>query len=189
MGRPMTDAVEEVVAPTAIERALGICVLQQRDCGLMKSMSRNVSVLLVEDEALIRMMFAGMIEEPGHTVVAEAGNIADALNHAKSADFSVAILDINLGGYRIDPVAEIIDGRGLPFIFASGYGSKGLPEKFCDRPVVAKANFDGAAGKCYRSGVGRSGKHLAKTGIGRCRCQLPGIRREFRWSSHHLWCL
>jgi CheY-like chemotaxis protein len=150
----MTDPVEEVVASTAIERALGICLLQQRDCGLMKSISRNVSVLLVEDEALIRMMFAGMIEELGHTVVAEAGNIADALNHAKSADFSVAILDINLAGYRIDPVAEIIDGRGLPFIFASGYGSKGLPEKFCDRPVLQKPFLTERLGKAIEAALG-----------------------------------
>jgi CheY-like chemotaxis protein len=104
----------------------------------MKSMARNVSVFLVEDEALIRMMIAGMIEELGHTVVAEASNIADALNLAESADFSIAILDINLGGYRIEPVAEIIDRRRLPFVFASGYGAKGLSERFYDRPVLQK---------------------------------------------------
>jgi CheY-like chemotaxis protein len=104
----------------------------------MKPMARSVSVLLVEDEALIRMMIAGMMEELGHIVVAEAGNIADALKLAKSANFSVAVLDINLAGYRVDPVAEIIDQRGLPFVFASGYGAKGLPKSFCDRPVLQK---------------------------------------------------
>ena len=138
-GPTMSNPVEELVAPTAIERALGIYQhLQQRDCTLMKSIARSVSVLLVEDEARIRMMVADMIEELGHTVVAEADNIADASNIAKSADFSIAILDINLGGDRIDSVAEIIDCRGLPFVFASGYGAKGLPEKFCDRPVLQK---------------------------------------------------
>jgi DNA-binding NarL/FixJ family response regulator len=57
------------------------------------------------------MMIAGMIEELGHAVVAEAGNIADALRLAKTAEFGIAILDINVGGDRIEPVAEIIDGR------------------------------------------------------------------------------
>jgi CheY-like chemotaxis protein len=104
----------------------------------MESKPRNVSVLLVEDEALIRMMIAGMIEELGHTVMAEAGNIAHALKLAETADFEIAILDINLGGDRIEPVAEIIDGRRLPFVFASGYGRAGLPEKFRDRPVLQK---------------------------------------------------
>ena len=103
----------------------------------MESKSRRVSVFLVEDETLIRMMIAGIVEELGHTV-AEAGNISDALKLAKTADFGIAILDINVGGDRIEPVAEIIDSRHLPFIFASGYGSAGLPEKFRDRPVLQK---------------------------------------------------
>lgn len=83
-------------------------------------------------------MIAGMIEELGHTVVAEAGNIDDALKLAQTADFEIAILDINVGGDRIEPVAEIIDSRHLPFIFASGYGAAGLPEKFRDRPALQK---------------------------------------------------
>lgn len=104
----------------------------------MISKARQLSVLLVEDETLIRMMIAGMIEELGHTVVAEAGNISDALKLARTADFEIAILDINVRGDRIDPVAEIINGRHLPFVFASGYGTAGLPEKFRDRPAVQK---------------------------------------------------
>jgi CheY-like chemotaxis protein len=99
---------------------------------------RQVSVFLVEDETLIRMMIAGMIEELGHTVVAEAATIADAMRLAETADFEIAILDINIGGERIDPVTEIIDGRHLPFVFASGYGAAGLPARFRDRPVLQK---------------------------------------------------
>ena len=54
-------------------------------------------MFLVEDETLIRMMIAGIVEELGHTVVAEAGNISDVLKLAKTADFGIAILDINVG--------------------------------------------------------------------------------------------
>src|ERR1700694_1208008 len=103
-----------------------------------ESKVRQVSVFLVEDETLIRMMIAGMIEELGHTVVAEAANIADALRLAETTDFGIAILDINVGGARIEPVAEIIDGRHLPFVFASGYGPAGLPARFRDRPALQK---------------------------------------------------
>jgi len=83
-------------------------------------------------------MIAGMIEELGHDVVAEAGNITEALKLAKTTDFGIAILDINVGGERIEPVAEIIHDRLLPFVFASGYGAAGLPEKFRGRTVLQK---------------------------------------------------
>ena len=56
------------------------------------------SVLLVEDEALIRMMLVEMIEEAGHSVVAEAGDLNKGTALATHADFDLAILDINLGG-------------------------------------------------------------------------------------------
>lgn len=99
---------------------------------------RLVSVLLVEDEALIRMMIAEMIEELGHSVAGEASNIADALRLAQTATFEFAILDINLAGSKIDPVAKIVSRRGVPFIFASGYGAAGVPGSFSDRAVLQK---------------------------------------------------
>ena len=105
---------------------------------MTETKARRLSVLLVEDEAIIRMMIAGMVEELGHDVVAEAGNIAEALKLAKTADFGIAILDINVGGQRIEPVAEILHDRRVPFVFASGYGAAGLPEKYRDRTVLQK---------------------------------------------------
>ena len=105
---------------------------------LSNSKSGRVSVFLVEDESLIRMMMVDMVEELGHTVVAEAANIQDASELAQTAEFEIAILDINLGGERIDPVAEILAGRHLPFIFASGYGAVAAPEKFRHKPVLQK---------------------------------------------------
>jgi hypothetical protein len=115
----------------------------------MESKARNVSVLLVEDEALIRMMIAGMIEELGHTVVAEAGNIAHALRLAKTADFGIAILDINVGGDRIEPVAP-------PFAFCLCQRLwRGRLAGKIPRPTrVAKAICDKEAGRGHRSGVG-----------------------------------
>jgi DNA-binding NtrC family response regulator len=98
----------------------------------------GASTFLVEDEALIRMMVAEMIEELGHRVVAEAGNIQDAQVLAETAIFGLAILDINIAGSSIVPIAEIIDRRRLPFFFISGYGSAARPEAFIERPALQK---------------------------------------------------
>ena len=97
-----------------------------------------LSVFLVEDETLIQMMVAEMIEELGHNVIAEASDLKQALSLAQTANFDLAILDINLSGQRIDPVAEVLSHRNLPFIFASGYGEAGLTDRFRDRPALQK---------------------------------------------------
>jgi len=96
------------------------------------------SVFLVEDEVMIRMMVADMLEELGYTVAAEAGEINEALRLAKSTEFDFAILDVNVNGKVISPVADLIKARNLPFIFATGYGSSGLPEEYRDRPALQK---------------------------------------------------
>jgi CheY-like chemotaxis protein len=94
--------------------------------------------LLVEDEMLIRMMVADMIEELGHVVAAEAGTIDKAMSYAATSAFDIAILDVNLDGSEVTPVAEILAKRRIPFLFASGYGSGGIPQSFSDRPVLRK---------------------------------------------------
>src|SRR5690242_13733943 len=96
------------------------------------------SVFLVEDEALIRMLLADMLQELGHSVAAEAGSIDEGLNLARSADFDLAILDVNLGKCTVEPIADAIARRGLPILFASGYNETGLPSAFVGRPMVEK---------------------------------------------------
>ena len=96
------------------------------------------SVFLVEDEVMIRMMVADMLEELGYRVAAEAGEINEAVKLAQTVDFDFAILDVNVNGKVISPVADLIKARGRPFIFATGYGSSGLPEEYRDRPALQK---------------------------------------------------
>jgi CheY-like chemotaxis protein len=142
---------------------------------------RQASIFLVEDEALIRMMLADMIEELGHRVAAETGNIQDAQVLAETAIFDLAILDINIAGSSIVPVAEIIDRRGLPFLFISGYGSAARPEAFIERPALQKP-------LCYRS----SAKQLTRSTepLVRHRPPLTILRQRFnephRSSLHHV---
>ena len=99
---------------------------------------RAGSVFLVEDEVMIRMMVADMLEELGYRVVAEAGDIGEAIRLAQCTDFDLAILDVNVNGKVISPVADLIKARNRPFIFATGYGSSGLPEEYRDRPSLQK---------------------------------------------------
>ena len=97
-----------------------------------------LSVLLVEDETLLRMMVAHMLEELGLKVVAEAGTLEAAVPLAKEGTFDLAILDVNLGGPNSLPVAEILSQRGIPFMFASGYSFGVIPAAFNDRPMLRK---------------------------------------------------
>jgi DNA-binding response OmpR family regulator len=101
-------------------------------------MSAALRVFLIEDEPMIRIMVTDMLEELGHRVLAEAGDVEEGAKLAQSADFDLAILDVNLRGKLITPVAELIRASGRPILFATGYGSEGVPEEFRDIPALAK---------------------------------------------------
>ena len=109
-----------------------------KDITMTETRPPGGSVFLVEDEVMIRMMVADMLEELGYSVAAEAGEIKEAIRLAQSTDFDLAILDVNVNGKVISPVADLIKARNLPFIFATGYGSSGLPEEYRDRPALQK---------------------------------------------------
>ncbi|MBV8700220.1 response regulator [Bradyrhizobium sp.] len=96
------------------------------------------SIFLVEDEVFIRMLLADMVLELGHGVVAEAGTIGEGLHLARSIDFDLAILDINLGKHTAEPIADVIDQRGLPIIFASAHNEYGLPPGLSGRTLLQK---------------------------------------------------
>ena len=95
-------------------------------------------VLIVEDEALVAMLLEDMLDEFGHEVAGVAGRLNDALEKARSLDFSCAVLDINLNGQRTYPIAEVLRARGIPFLFVSGYGAAGLEPGWEDAIVVQK---------------------------------------------------
>ena len=111
------------------------------------------SVFLVEDEVMIRMMVADMLEELGYSIAAEAGDISEAIRLAQSTDFDLAILDVNVNGKVISPVADLIKARNRPFIFATGYGSSGLPEQYRDRPALQKPFQIDALGKTIETAL------------------------------------
>ena len=99
---------------------------------------RGGRIFVVDDELMIRMLLDDMLTDVGYTMTAEAGSIDEAMAVASRADFDIAILDVNLAGQPITPVAEILVRRGLPFVFATGYGERGVPEEFRTYPTLQK---------------------------------------------------
>lgn len=95
-----------------------------------------VRVLVVEDEPVVAMCLEDMLDAIGCTPVGPVARLDEGLALARSASFDVAILDINLSGERSTPIAALLRDRGIPFAFASGYGSP--PEGFEDSRLLGK---------------------------------------------------
>jgi CheY-like chemotaxis protein len=87
---------------------------------------------------LIGMLLEDMLTDMGHTVVAIVPRVNEALAAAQRESFDLAILDVHLNGQAVFPVAEALIERGIPFVFATGYGERGLPEQYRKRPILQK---------------------------------------------------
>lgn len=98
----------------------------------------GLKVLVVEDEAMVAMLIEDMLEDLGCTVVGSIASLAKACDAAATADMDVAMLDMNIAGQKVFPVAEILRERRIPFLFSSGYGEAGLPAEYSASQVVPK---------------------------------------------------
>lgn len=98
----------------------------------------RLRILIVEDEMLVAMNIEDMLLELGHEVAGIASRLEPALALAREGRFDVAMLDVNLAGDRSFPVADLLAERGIPFVFATGYGPEGIDPKYRDRPVLQK---------------------------------------------------
>ncbi|WP_322867950.1 response regulator [Aquicoccus sp. G2-2] len=104
----------------------------------MSQSIRGSKVLVVEDEVLIFMMLEDMLSDLGATVAGHATGVAEGVSLVERGGFDVAILDLNLNGTKVFPVAEALQTRGLPFLFTSGYGSAALDGRFADQTCIDK---------------------------------------------------
>lgn len=98
----------------------------------------GLRILVVEDEAAISLLLEDMLLDFGCEVVGPAGRLAAALDLAARETLDLAILDVNVAGESIYPVAEALVQRNVPFVFSTGYGSAGIKDSYRDRPVVQK---------------------------------------------------
>jgi two-component sensor histidine kinase/CheY-like chemotaxis protein len=95
-------------------------------------------VLLVEDEALVAMAMKEMLVELGFEVLGAYSKAADAMTAATDQDINAAILDVNLGGELIYPVADLLIAKGVPIVFVTGYGAETIDGRFAGVPVLQK---------------------------------------------------
>ncbi|SDR37942.1 Response regulator receiver domain-containing protein [Rhizobiales bacterium GAS191] len=100
--------------------------------------ARGCKVLVVDDESLVVMLIEDMLGELGHEMTASAAHLDRALELARNHEFDLAILEINLAGKSIHPVARALKDRNIAFVFASGYDSSDILSEFEDTPIVGK---------------------------------------------------
>jgi CheY-like chemotaxis protein len=108
-------------------------------------------VLIVEDEYLIAQDTRRALEKAGAIVIGPASNVDDGLELVRSQKIDAAILDINLDGDMVYPIADLLDEMSIPFVFATGYSPSQIPGKYsgyvlCEKPTelgyIALALFD-----------------------------------------------
>jgi DNA-binding response OmpR family regulator len=101
-------------------------------------MSPGRSILIVEDEPLIAMMLEDFLESLGHRVAATCDTVDGALDKAEAGGFDLAILDVNLKGENVWPVATRLREKKVPFVIATGGHVDPPPPEFNDAPVIEK---------------------------------------------------
>jgi CheY-like chemotaxis protein len=98
----------------------------------------GLRVLVVEDEAMVSMLVEDMLLDLGCEIVGPAARIPVALELAASAEIDAAVLDVNVAGQAIWPVADALTARGVPLVFTTGYGESGLQGAYVNHAVVQK---------------------------------------------------
>jgi DNA-binding response OmpR family regulator len=96
------------------------------------------SILIVEDEPLIAMMLEDFIVSLGHQVSGNCDSVSSALKEVERSEFDLAILDINLKGESVWPVASALRNKGTPFVLATGGHVDPPPAEFANVPTIEK---------------------------------------------------
>ena len=95
-------------------------------------------ILVVEDETLIAVLIEELLQELGCVVVGPVARLDAALRLASNEALDAAVLDVTIRGGHVQPVAEQLLARRIPFVLASGYGDWSLPESLRDQPRLTK---------------------------------------------------
>lgn len=95
-------------------------------------------VLVVEDEMTVAMLIEDMVGELAYEVAAVVPRLEDAMRLLDSDIFDLAMLDVHLNGKTVFPFARELEVREIPFLFATAYGPRGIPEEFQGHMVLQK---------------------------------------------------
>jgi CheY-like chemotaxis protein len=98
---------------------------------LARATLTGLRVLVVEDEMLVSLLIEDILADHECIVVGPFARVSDGLAAARTLPLDAAILDVNVGGAKVYPVADLLAARGIPFVFLSGYGQNAVPQ---DRP-------------------------------------------------------
>jgi CheY-like chemotaxis protein len=103
----------------------------------------GLRVLLVEDEMLVSLLIEELLVEQDCVVIGPYDRVPEALEVARSEVIHLAVLDVNIAGEKVYPVAEILETRGIPFLLLSGYGASAIPSnrptwRVCSKPFQPK---------------------------------------------------
>jgi CheY-like chemotaxis protein len=104
----------------------------------MMNPNPKARVLVVEDEIVVALFLEDMLAEHGYEVAGVASRLEEGLARAEAPDFHLAVLDVHLNGREVFPLADRLAERDVPFVFATGYGARGIPERHAGRPVLQK---------------------------------------------------
>jgi CheY-like chemotaxis protein len=104
---------------------------------------QGLRVLVVEDEMMVSMLIEDMLSDLGCVVVGPAARLDEAIDLVGQGGIDCAVLDVNLGGQPIFPLADLLREKGRPFAFATGYGDAGLREVDRGSPVLQKPFREG----------------------------------------------
>jgi DNA-binding response OmpR family regulator len=116
-------------------------------------------VLIVEDEMLIALMLQDMLEDAGMIIEGVANSLPVGLDLARSADAQLAILDINLNGEEAYPIADVLQGRGIPFIFSTGYGAASVKPNYGSVPQLVKPYQQELLSAAIQAALAKSKQH------------------------------
>jgi CheY-like chemotaxis protein len=98
----------------------------------------GLRVFVVEDEAMVSMLIEDTLTDIGCLVAGTAARLDEAMDKAVALNFDLAILDVNLNGVQAYPLAEVLARRGIPLVFATGYGAAGIPNELRHISLLAK---------------------------------------------------
>jgi DNA-binding response OmpR family regulator len=114
-------------------------------------------ILIVEDETMIAMLIEDFLTDLGWNVAGMVGTLDRAMSMVQDADIDAVILDVNLNGEDTFAVADLLSGRGIPFIFATGYGLDGVVDRFRNVPTLTKPFHRDELDSALRQAMAASG--------------------------------
>jgi CheY-like chemotaxis protein len=114
----------------------------------------GLSVLVVEDETIVSLLIEGMLTDLGCDDVWYASGVEEGLTLLDARTPDAAVLDVNLAGQPVYPIARRLADAGVPFVFATGYGASGVHEDWSGRPVLQKPFQSDSLGSALSSALG-----------------------------------